>query len=424
MTRYRVVTQTLAATDPRLGEVLAGVYANRERPLCLCQGAGVPMYIARFEGRFLIKRMPNSGAEHAPSCDSYEPPAELSGLGEVLGAAIRENPDDGTTALRLDFALSKVPGRAPPISGEEARTPVRSDGSRLTLRSLLHFLWDQAGFNRWFPAMAGKRRWPVLRRYLQLAASDKIVKGRPLSERLYVPEPFTAEHKAAIRQRREARLADLAAATGATRPLMIVVGEVKAIETARYGHKMLLRHAPDFPFMLDADLHRRLARRCQAELGLWDGCEDGHLMMIGTFGLTPGGIATLEEVALMNVNAQWIPFENAYDKPVIDQLYAGGRRFQRGLRYNLPATRPLAFAVLSDTLPVPTALYLEPPASDEGFRVALDALIADSPLASWRWRCGAEPMPALPLRGHAATKTSDDAATNGAADSSRRSGST
>jgi hypothetical protein len=67
------------------------------------------MYVAKVDDKYLIKRMPNSGSGHAPACDSYEPPPELSGLGQVIGSAIQENPDEGTTALKFDFALSKGP---------------------------------------------------------------------------------------------------------------------------------------------------------------------------------------------------------------------------------------------------------------------------------------------------------------------------
>jgi len=47
------------------------------------------MYIAKVGNRYIVKRMPDTGQLHSPDCDSYEPPAELSGLGEVLGSAIK-----------------------------------------------------------------------------------------------------------------------------------------------------------------------------------------------------------------------------------------------------------------------------------------------------------------------------------------------
>ena len=53
------------------------------------------------KGKYVMKRMPNSGSTHRPDCAAYEPPAELSGLGEILGTAIQENIKEGTTTLNL-----------------------------------------------------------------------------------------------------------------------------------------------------------------------------------------------------------------------------------------------------------------------------------------------------------------------------------
>ena len=75
-------------------ETLLGVaYAAKERPKCLCCPGGINMYVARIDERYFIKRMPYTGDDHDPACTSYEPPPELSGLGEVLGSAILEIPD-------------------------------------------------------------------------------------------------------------------------------------------------------------------------------------------------------------------------------------------------------------------------------------------------------------------------------------------
>jgi len=64
--------------------------------------------------------------------------------------------------------------------------------------------------------------------------------------------------------------------------------------------------------MLNDDLHKRLLKRFEIELGLWDAIEGTHLVMIGTFGVSTNGIASLEEVALMNVTEHWIPFESTF----------------------------------------------------------------------------------------------------------------
>lgn len=73
--------------------------------------------------------------------------------------------------------------------------------------------------------------------------------------------------------------------------------------------------------------------------------------------------------------------------------------FMKGMRYNLPAALPLACAVASDTEPEPTAMHVVPPGASEDYAAAVDELIAESKLRSWKWVAGEAPMPALPERG-------------------------
>ncbi len=354
------------------------------------------MYVARLNGRHIIKRMPNSGGQHAPACDSFEPPAELSGLGEVMGTAIQENPEVGQTALKLDFSLTKIAGRAAPTPNGQEADSVRTDGNKLTLRGLLHYLWEEAGFNRWSPGMAGRRSWYVIRRYLLTAADGKVAKGDALGDSLYIPEPFSLEHKAEIEQRRMAHLGKARAMDKGGRRLMMVIGEVKEIAPSRYGYKIVFKHLPDFHFMVNEDLHKRLRKRFDMELALWDAMETTHLMAIGTFGVGASGVASLEEVALMLVTENWIPFDSTYEKAVIDAMTQSGRRFFKGMRYNLPPSRPLACVVASDTEPLPVAMYVLPPGSNDDYINALTALMEESKLGRWLWRAGEGEMPALP----------------------------
>jgi hypothetical protein len=396
---YRIGDEIVDRTDSGFSERLGSVHKNKDRPLCLCRPAGIAMYVVRIEGRFYIKRMPNTGGEHAPDCGSYEPPAELSGLGQVLGSAIVENPDLGTTALKLDFSLTKSPGRSAPVPGACEAGSVRTDGNKLTLRALLHYLWEEAGFQKWSPSMNGKRNWSVIRKYLLLAAEHKIAKGGDLSAILYVPEPFVVERKEAIAQRRMAQLSRVAEAHGQPGPrrLMLLVGEVKEIGASRYGHKLVVKHSPDFHFMMNDDVHKRLNKRFDVELSLWDAMEGAHLLAAATFGVNAAGVAGVEEIALMVVNENWIPFESRADKSLLDKLTREGRRFVKGMRYNLPAARPLAAAVLTDT-PAPTAMYIHPPGGADDYARTLEELIGDSKLASWVWRQDDGAMPALPQR--------------------------
>jgi hypothetical protein len=67
--------------------------------LCLCQADGLPMYIARIGDAYRIKRMPLSGGGHDPSCESYESPYDLSGLGALIRSTIQIDPQNDMAAL-------------------------------------------------------------------------------------------------------------------------------------------------------------------------------------------------------------------------------------------------------------------------------------------------------------------------------------
>lgn len=375
---------------------LAKAHASKIRPLCLCTEPAIPMYVARAHGRYLIKRMPDSGSTHLPTCESYEPPAELSGLGEVKGSAIHEDIDTGTASLKLDFSLSKNGSRSAPTPSDTEADSVKTDGKKLSLRGTLHYLWEEAGLNRWTPMMAGKRNWYVIQKYLYQATENKITKGINLSDALYIPESFSLEKKEEITQRRIARLMKNHTPGKKSRHLMIVIGEVKDITQARFGQKIILKHCPDCHFMMNDDLHTRLIKRFSHTLSLWEALPETHLMMIGTFSVGATGICSLEEAALINVTENWIPFESTFDKTLIDALTQFQRPFTKGLRYNLSEAKPLACVVLSDTPPQATALYICSPDAHEETMNEMDVLIQESQLASWIWRVKEEKMPELP----------------------------
>jgi hypothetical protein len=158
--RYLINGRIFAAHDPGLQEALARVHGTPAHPRCLSIAEGVEMYVSKFSD-FVIKRMPETGAEHRPTCPSYELPASESGLGEVLGEAIIERGQEGVE-LRLDFPLTRRVGRSFAIADRKLPSEVTVARKRLSLRSLLHYLWERAGFNRWYPRMQGKRsKWPM-----------------------------------------------------------------------------------------------------------------------------------------------------------------------------------------------------------------------------------------------------------------------
>lgn len=395
MSMYRVLDRTIGDTDEGLHDLLAAAYNAKSRPVCMCRNPPVEMYIAKVNGRCLVKRMPNTGGDHSPACDSYEPPAELSGLGQVMGSAIQENTDEGITTIKLNFSLTKVAGRAAPVASGAEKDSVKTDGTKLTLRGTLHYLWEEAGFNRWSPAMAGKRSWYTVRKFLSHSAENKIAKGANIADILYIPETFSAEKKDEITQRRLAQFRKAAAPSKDTRYLMLAIAEVKEIGPSRNGFKVIFKHVGE-PFMMNEDLHKRMVKRFNVELELWGAVETSHLMTVCTFSVSSTGIPTIEEMALMVVTENWIPFESRYDKLLLDALTANNRRFVKGLRYNLASTKPLACVVLSDTSPSPTAMYIQPMNATEEFTNELKSLMQESKLIPWHWNAGDDDMPALP----------------------------
>jgi hypothetical protein len=388
--------QAVSEDDPRFVACLAEAYRRHLRPLCACSPPGWPMYVARSGDGYVIKRMPDTGSQHDPGCDSFEPPPELSGLGDVLNKAIKENVDDGTTTLRLDFSLMKIGGRAAPSFGATESTTAQTDGARLSLRATLHYLWEEAGLHRWMPGMSGKRNWSVVRKYLLQATSDKTARGAAFASMLYVPETFSVEHKQELLARRIATLGPLATGTRSGRKLLLLIGEVKQFSPARYGHKMIVKHVPDTPFVLSEDAYRRLMRRCEIDLELWNADPSTHLLVVGTFGQETSGVLAMEELTLQVTTAQWLPFEHRYEAELLEVLVRSGRRFTKGLRYNLGSGRPIASLVLADMAERSVAMYLVPPGATEGFRTELEDLIAGSEFAHWVWHTSDEPMPAIP----------------------------
>lgn len=396
MRRFRIGTEIFEEDAPDLQGALKGAYERRERPLCLCREPGLAMYIAQIGDIFAIKRMPLSGGGHDPACESYESPYELSGLGPLMGSAIQLDPQSGLAALKLEFSLSKTGSRAAPVPTGEGTSSVSGDAKKLSLRGLLHYLWQEAELTVWTSHWKDKRHWWTVRHHLTEAATQMTVKGGSLSEILFVPEAFRADRKVTIEKRRAEALLPAVAPKAGPRKLMVLVGEVKGFEPARSGQKLIVKHMPGFPFIVDDALHRRLRARFEKELSLWEADSSSHLIATATFGLNVAGLAIVEEIALMIVSENWIPYESAAEKKLVEALARLREKSVKGLRYNLSDDQPIANALLQNRAD-PVALYIVPAGADGEFEVALQDMIAGRPeMGSWIWRVGEGDMPPLP----------------------------
>ncbi|EHR71205.1 Protein of unknown function (DUF1173) [Burkholderiales bacterium JOSHI_001] len=393
---YAIQGRRFASNSPGFAEAIANAHAERIRPRCLCKPEGIEMYVARLGEGFVVKRMPFTGSRHAPDCPSHELPADLSGLGQVLGSAIVEDPATGETTLKLDFPLSKMPGRCTTPAAGDGGDSVSASGTRLSLRGLLHYLWDQAELTRWKPGFAGKRNWATVRKLLLQAAAHKATRGQALAQRLYIPEVFSVEQRDALNARRLAHWALAQAAPARPQPLMLLVGEVKELVPARYGLRLVVKHLPDQAFAVDEPLYRRLGRRFEAELALWGATDALHLVTMATFSVHEAGVPALVEVTLMLTTGQWLPVEDSLEQQLLNKLVHEGRSFTKALRYNVPSTAGHAGCILTDTGTGCCPLRIAHGLPDEPALGELAGTHEPGAEPAWVWRPTAGGMPPLP----------------------------
>lgn len=392
MQRYYLLDREIESDDPGFEALLGRAYTLHTGALCLCRrDVELKLYISQRLGSFVLSRWPGTGQAHIPGCEHYEAPDFLTGKGEVQGTAIVED-DAGDVSLKFGFPLSRGAARSAPGAMTNEKPTVVSKGHRLSMRGLLHFLWDRAELTHWHPRMANKRNWFVVRRAVVNAALGCRVRGEALMSSLFVPEPFQLDRNDDIEKRRRSELGEAYASLDA---IMVIVGEVKTIEPARYGEKIMIRHLPDWPFLMDEDMAKRFHRRFAVEEELWRSDEDGgHLMMAASFSIGRSGLPHLYEMAVMPVTAQWLPYETRDERSLIAKAVTAQRRFVKGLRFNLASEKPIASIALKDTGPEATAVYLARNLPDPAQDEALGLLLKTPGVHHQVWRPG-ETLPAV-----------------------------
>ena len=367
------------------------------RPECTCVNPPQPMYIAKVGDKYFVKRMPGTGDAHAPDCQSFEAPEHLSGLAELNGTAIQESADDGTTLLKLDFALTKRGKQAapPPASGGKATEAV-SNPKKMGLTALLHFLWHEGELTKWVPAMEDKRKWGVVRSALRRAASSKTAKGLSLPDVLFIPEPFRVDRSDALQEARKRKFDQIARMGGSGTSLGILIAEYKSHSPSAFGSKFSFKHLPDSNFFADADLTKRFDRIFEDDLVLAEMTGDSHFIVIATFSIARAGYPALQTIGGMLVTKEFLPFETMKEAELLKTLVSNGRRFIKQLRYNLKPQATVASVVLSDT-DKPVAAFITPPGAAPDEVSAMISLIDEAGYPYWVWADEVR-MPALPPR--------------------------
>ena len=216
--------------------------AHGRHALCLCRRPHPKLYIVCRGGTYYLARFPDSGPAHAPRCASYTPDPERCGRGAYAAGALTERPD-GRISVQLDAPLDGVPRRAPSPPPRRRAPALGAPREDVSLTGLLHLLWDRAGFTRWSPAMRGRRHYRQVHKYLLEASAGVLVKRRPLSERLWVPEPFVAAQRHAIDARRAEALTRLSRPARGRARRVLVAAQLKSLTPSADG-ACVLRLAP------------------------------------------------------------------------------------------------------------------------------------------------------------------------------------
>lgn len=389
--RFSIKGRVVDASAPDLQDLLAQIRETPERPRCLCVPGGVEMYVARHR-LFVVKRMPDTGSKHHPSCASYEPALQQSGLGELMGDAVLELAA-GQVQLRVDFPWARSAGQGQPRGDPGESVDVATTGRRMSLRALMHFLLERAGFNRWSPAMDGKRNQGVFHKYMMAAAEDVLIKGVELKERLFVPEPFSEVTKSELAQRRREKLAVLLPQAG-SRPLAMVVGEYKSNEPMPGGRRVWIKHMPDAPLLVD---NKTWARMERVFAPMFEARDADHglkvrLILAALIRARREQTYEIDAACMMLTNEQWIPLEGIHELHLMHALVTQRRRFIKPLRYDAKNHHPFPNALLLDVgetaLPLHVVSAFASPAEREAKAKAAQ-LVNEAP---WLWWSN-EPMP-------------------------------
>ena len=396
--RFSIKGRVISGDDPSLQDALAQVHESSERPRCLCIPGGIEMYVARHR-YFVVKRMPETGSRHHPSCTSYEPDPVSSGLGELVGDAVRES-QAGEVELCVDFPWTRTQGHGGSRTDAGLPGDVEATRRRISLHGLIHFLFERAGFNRWTPAMEGKRNQGVIHKYLTEAAQDVYAKGVPLAQRLYVPEPFNEATQTAAAQRRRVKLEILRPIDGRC-PLALVLGEFKAVDTSASGHKVWIRHMPDAPLLVDSKTWKRIEKVFAALFEARD-ADTGyrvHLVMAALIRARREHTYEIDAASLMLTSEHWIPVEGVHELPLLRALIEQRRRFIKPLRYDAHGAARFPNAMLLDVGVAPLSLHVFSPFMTPQDREVKEAAARACERAcdrAWVWPADEPVMPALP----------------------------
>lgn len=386
---------------------LRGAKEKYGSALCGCQVQKLPLVIRERLGKYFLAAWPDQAAKHALDCPFYsEHVASRSGY---TATAIKQE-DDTTHVLlkhqfrqenhRLVLHAKSLTKPATPKMQESSHALVEPK-STLQGWGLLHYLWEEAGLNRWYPGW--HRDWGMVRYLLRRVAQNTLVNERPLLESLYIPPIWRANKKTEINAWWQDFCAPLLKQNqgSSTVATGLVIGTVRSLEATEFGNVICLHHHASRFYVnrRTSDTTAYLSRRGWAAAKKLEATPDSQ---------TPGVVAAMRvqassagnlnvvELILMRVSPRYIPVNGPYEDRLVHQLIDEDRQFTKPLHYDHP-TMELPNFVLKDIeghtgagLPVDAAaLFIYGPSMTLLQRMDMEARdrkhAQESGIGYWQW---------------------------------------
>lgn len=397
----RIAWSALHSDETLLQQTLEKNY--KQAATCLCQSISPQKLSIRKRGqKYHLARFPHTAHLHKSTCELYIEPDSLSGRQGYEEGVVQKDLD-GATRLKFEFDLylTDATNKAPLLWSTHYQARSSTPGKSVTLLGLMHEIWDQAGFNRWHPHMAGKRPYSVVYKYCQSAIANITGAGRALSDILYMPQPFQAARLRELLHERDTFYKKFTR-KGASTLRFIAMGEVKSIEEHEAGWKLTLRHDLR-PYYLSEEIKNDTARRFQRELNatiMSESPDDSRLIAIMLVHPTRNLHATVMGISLMRVTDTYIPVDSQYEKLLADHLIGLYRVFKKPLRFDASKMDVFPDFLLLDTDPITVieVFGFQGSGEYEARKLKKIHFYRQTPYGFWCWEPQqySDPLPVLP----------------------------
>ena len=317
--------------------VLSRAHASIEAKVsCTCKGKGPKLLAVKYHtggDTYFLARYPNTGGQHSPDCIFFTLDKDNSGL-KCYTQGVVKDLKDGGYGIRLNVALASSGSESTSIVPVDNRnTPGGVSQNSMSLLGLLQFLWDDSGLNRWYPKMAGKRN-PRKVFDLIINSADKVkVASHSLSTHLLVGAyPSTPQETKNIKMAKEVLM---------KKERLICINALSKYNPEKHSNeskRLPLKYFSGVPVVLmSTEDWALLEKRFTSEIANWRVGGNVICIAIGELGQFKGKdtyyLKPLQ-IALMNVDDNWIPADSSYELTMLNYLHKQGRAFIKPLRYD------------------------------------------------------------------------------------------